>query len=247
MKRYTFNHEYFLSKGPEQAYWAGFIIADGCVSRGRDLIIVLQNRDRRHLRRFVACIGGDNAVRTAKQSRLAIRSVKMIEGLRKWGVTERKSLTATPPHLPPALARHFWRGVFDGDGHLGIHSGVVELSLVGTWAMVNGFSKFVQDALEIQRYPERHKGIWRIRYNGSFAQRVASAVYRGEFLCLHRKYQTYEKISKLQIKQRTSRRYTVEYLEKLYASSCNNWSKVSRQLGMYVSNLRRIRRRLGML
>src|SRR5438270_57920 len=34
----------------------------------------------------------------------------------KLGITERKSLTLTPPIIPKRLIRHFVRGYFDGDG-----------------------------------------------------------------------------------------------------------------------------------
>ena len=66
-------------------------------------------------------------------------SKSLVEGLIDKGVTPRKSLTLNIDYykIPDNLKRHFWRGLFDGDGTFGLFGKkkILEVSLTTSKAM----------------------------------------------------------------------------------------------------------------
>src|SRR5437762_210477 len=55
-RKYTSNGEFFdVIYREEQAYWLGFLSADGSI-QGNSIITVLQSRDAKHLRKFAAAV-----------------------------------------------------------------------------------------------------------------------------------------------------------------------------------------------
>lgn len=121
---YTYDHEFFSSVNTEEkAYWLGFITADGCISDTGDsrfLSIRLQDRDHDHLVKFCRSLKSNRPVlRSPGVSYMSVSSRQIIDDLISLGVTPRKSLTAAPwSSASPELARHYIRGLFDGDGFL---------------------------------------------------------------------------------------------------------------------------------
>jgi hypothetical protein len=78
--------------------------------------------------------------------------------------------------------RHYWRGVIDGDGYLGIalHRGKpqVKLELCGSEPTVGQFSSYVSQRI----FPHKShviamKRIYRITFAGSSAQRIVEHLY----------------------------------------------------------------------
>src|SRR6202453_2288837 len=52
-----FDESYFdVIETPEQAYWLGFITADGCVTDNYQIVIQLKESDVRHLSKFADCV-----------------------------------------------------------------------------------------------------------------------------------------------------------------------------------------------
>ena len=106
-----------------RAYWLGFIAADGWLTRttrATQFGLQLLARDTDHL----AVLAGhlDLRIRPAAHGTVAITSCNtaLVHDLRRAGITERKSsnpeLVLALERCPPALRRHFVRGLFDGDG-----------------------------------------------------------------------------------------------------------------------------------
>lgn len=123
------NYAFQSIETEEQAYWLGFLYADGCIHQYKTSKIIeltLQKQDYSHLVQFARFVdfGGEIKYREKQQAyRVSFGSAKMFDDLVKLGCVQRKSLILTFPDesiVPKELQRHFIRGYFDGDGHLGI-------------------------------------------------------------------------------------------------------------------------------
>lgn len=123
------NYAFQSIETEEQAYWLGFLYADGCVHqyhRSKDIELTLQEQDYGHLVKFAKFVdfGGTIKYREKQKAyRVSFGSTKMFDDLVKLGCVERKSLILTFPNetiVPKELQRHFIRGYFDGDGHLDV-------------------------------------------------------------------------------------------------------------------------------
>lgn len=118
-KHYTVNSRSFHELNPQTAYVLGMIIADGNL-RGDKLKITNNSIDV--IQACRAALGSDHKVTVPGNPddhtfSLVIVNKELAEGLRRWGITENKSLTATWPEVPHELFRHTLRGYFDGDGY----------------------------------------------------------------------------------------------------------------------------------
>jgi len=121
-KKYKINDNFFENINTEnQAYWLGFIMADGCVTylpRIR-LRMVTAKQDRLHLKKFLLDTKGTQKIYYNKCNNsynLDISSKKMVDDLVKLGVVPRKTFKEKVSPINKILLRHFIRGYFDGDG-----------------------------------------------------------------------------------------------------------------------------------
>lgn len=156
-RKYFFNEKYFDSiSTPEQAYWLGFITADGCVSDDPNytvLEIALQKRDADHLLKFADCIESTSPLQVSRDNmRIRAHSKHMVESLKHLGVTPRKSLIVKPWSGIPNLMPAYWRGLFDGDGCIsrrkedpGRKNRRWSISIVGSYDCVDGFREWAQE------------------------------------------------------------------------------------------------------
>jgi hypothetical protein len=206
-RRYTFNERFFERIDTEEkAYWLGFILADGCISRGKDVIIALKASDKNHLDKFIKSIGGNNKYYIRKNNGgynhctaafLAIRSEKMYDDLVKLGITERKSgKEKMPPTVPSYLLRHFWRGVVDGDGHVCVNNQppyeYLEIGLCGSKSIVSDFSTFIMDSIGIHPKVSPDHSIWKTKTGCSHALKLCALLYDNSMIFLDRKWKIYE-------------------------------------------------------
>jgi hypothetical protein len=207
---YPFNEGFFDSiDTPEKAYWLGFIAADGGVNGLEEgqapvLALNLADRDREHLETFQRVIGRDAPIRTATSSygtgvaRLLIVSRPFVEALMCHGVRPKKSMTIEPWDGPPDLMRHYWRGVFDGDGSI---SKVVlprrtdpnyqswKVSLSGNHSMVSAFQQFVIAHGGTPGWLGPHSRIWKVMWGGHRPTQAAVApLYSDGAVSLPRKH-----------------------------------------------------------
>ncbi len=129
---YDCDHNYFENIDTEEkAYWLGFLMADGSVKRNQ-LWLTLARKDRPHIVDFRESLQSDHPIhdgstflsatgRTYEKSRFVITSDKMTDDLAKLGIIPNKTSKETFPDIDGSLARHFIRGVFDGDGSVGYY------------------------------------------------------------------------------------------------------------------------------
>lgn len=118
-RKYNFNQEAFENiTAEEQAYWLGFIIADGCVFKNT-LSITLSEIDINHLQLFKKFMHANcNITFDRKCCCVRFNSKNLVKLLNKYGIIPNKTYTyiTTPPQIPHNLLNHFYRGFFDGDG-----------------------------------------------------------------------------------------------------------------------------------
>jgi hypothetical protein len=212
-----FNERYFDSiDAEEKAYWLGFIVADGCVIWSEEggnyaLSIGLQGGDVEHLRILERDLGGSRELREPSVNsrngsvRLVWYSKYMAQSLINLGVTPRKSANEVVPVFPTHLARHFWRGVYDGDGCLAIQLvgprkvPTYRFSLAGSVAVLQAFQAWAQ--VEVGVRPQKislaanSQGVSRtsVFYMGGNRQLAAilGLLYENSTRKLQRKYALY--------------------------------------------------------
>jgi hypothetical protein len=172
------------------SYWAGFLMADGCVCNGA-ITLCLAERDREHVMRFASFVGYPGnltEIPAARSVKVVFRSVEMAGDLEKLGIVPRKSKTAEAPAFL-AQDRDFWRGMVDGDGSIGINkAGLSRLRLVGTRRISEQFFEFVcQFVSPRARVQPESRGVCEIGVAGSKAIPVIRALYEGARIALPRK------------------------------------------------------------
>lgn len=120
-RRLSLDESAFNASSEAVSYWVGFLMADGGIVGGK-LRVDLQARDKGHLVKFQSFLKAQHRIRRNTQSdtwRFVVSSRALVTRLAELGVTECKSFTACAPRQFRA-DRHFWRGVIDGDGSIGV-------------------------------------------------------------------------------------------------------------------------------
>lgn len=159
MRKYTLNQEYFDSiTTPEQAYWLGFLTADGCISKsekGYAVRLELAEKDRDHVQKFNNALRSNKPLRSEKPGtvKIDLGSRHLVESLERLGVHPRKSLTAEPWSGSSNLMPHYWRGLFDGDGTIfkASHkrnettSEWWNMGICGSFQCVSGFAEWAKE------------------------------------------------------------------------------------------------------
>lgn len=130
-----FNDKYFNDiTTPNQAYWLGFIYADGWItanSRHYEFAIELKREDEYILKALNEELGGNHLI-TQKHRKmiicdnthesesftsvLRVNSKEIVSGLNKNGIDFNKTKTTTIPMVSDDLFPDFLRGYIDGDG-----------------------------------------------------------------------------------------------------------------------------------
>ena len=221
--KYTVNEQFFRCINTEKkAYWLGFLLADGCVdSTLTRLSIGLSTKDRAHLEKFrrdINCTHPilDREIKAKyKSSTIVLYSPKLVSQLTTYNITPRKSLTAKPFEVRKNLQKHYWRGVFDGDG--GIDKKPYAISLAGSIPVCESFCKWLISDLDFTKddlrfYGNTHKNYATVGFTGRERMlKFLSYIYVGAETYLDRKYLSYKK---MQNKSLSRCRYTEEEIER---------------------------------
>lgn len=160
-RRFHHNENAFDVLTPETEYWIGFLFADGSASRHRvgspSMSVGLATRDRSHLVKLLAFMGSNHKIYERmsgdcyidgryiglhRQSAVNLRSKNIVEALMRYGMCNKSLDRVATAEL--ALSRHFWRGVVDGDGYVGIVSAGPRIGLCGGLTLMNQFVRFAQ-------------------------------------------------------------------------------------------------------
>ncbi|MCL5435207.1 MAG: hypothetical protein M1405_02355 [Patescibacteria group bacterium] len=207
IKKYKVNSNFFKIWSPEMAYVLGFIGADGNVcrsGRGHTLHIACDDKDVVEKIKSILSYEGPihQKVRDNGKISYSIRICDQVifNDLIKLGITERKSLTFTPPKIPKNLIRHFIRGYFDGDGSVSLRNISYKSKLVVDFytasqpmseflyrrikqLLKNSYNGKIIIAMEDQKTP-----YYRINLGQKSAFKLFAYMYKDTNLYLERKY-----------------------------------------------------------
>jgi hypothetical protein len=196
--RYEVDENFFLTiDSEEKAYWLGFLIADGNVYNTM-LRIELAIKDINHLHKFAASLNSSHRVVVTKNGTAALIRItnrKLIKDLVKYGMVPNKTKIAYPPQLPSHLMVHFWRGIIDGDGSVGIWSGDPSLYLCGTKAICDGFKNFCKSFTDSKASVRKiGEDFYSYTLTGRKATPIMNVLYGDSKVYLERKYASAMKI-----------------------------------------------------
>lgn len=174
-RKYTLNENYFDNiQTEEQAYWLGFLYADGYTNTPRGRVrLGLKKSDEEHLEKFKVALGCDSPVKYSKKEMgdrtyytafVEVCSRHLCNTLEDLGCGHRKGDKLKYPCseiLPTELTIPFIRGYFDGDGSVstaGVYKPTdyqrYKMSFAGTPSMLVGIRK----ALDIEHLALEERG-----------------------------------------------------------------------------------------
>ncbi len=206
-RRYSLNEKAFDDErlSVEAAYWIGFLLADGCVSGDRFLLLTLSDIDIEHVRKLRDFLGSTHPITIEKSNgfrnsapcaRLVIHSPYLVRSLSRFGIVPRKSNVATAsPEM--AMNQDFWRGVIEGDGWVRIYNNSFCLGLCGSEAIVRQFTEFASPIAQCKfdvRLNGLSKNCWRTEIRGRHGLAVARVMYAGNPVSLDRKREVAERV-----------------------------------------------------
>lgn len=201
-KKYTLDESVFDTITEKPAYWMGNLISDGNISSGKTgnprIALTLAKVDYLHLVKFSKFLKCTNPIKPKKKKYLGIiviqyylrfSSKHIAEILVAHGIVPRKSFIARAIGLENN--RHFWRGVFDGDGYFKNKDGKDgdKMILTGSNDLCAQFEEYIK-----KNIPDAKVTIKKIReysklyIHSDTARAVAKLLYSDCKIALQRKY-----------------------------------------------------------
>lgn len=196
------NDTYFDTIDNEhKAYWLGFIFANGNVFNNQ-LSLEIHERDIALLEQFKQDLNLNSKISIRHRENtdiccIRVSSAHMCESLAKYGIVPNK--TKMTKHLPAIDSQwlpHFLRGLVDGDGwitqdrHGYFHIGFVS-NYQSTCEDFKKYCNIITDELcqaKITYKDANNTSCFQIQ-NKEAVKRLATALYKGNTICLSRKYQ----------------------------------------------------------
>lgn len=147
-REYEINDNFFEVPNLINSYWAGFIAADGNISKDyKQLSFGLALKDKIILENMIKDMESNYVIRDYKSHEydcvaITITSSKICNDLLvNFNITDNKSLTLIHPNLSNNLIDAFIIGYIDGDGMIGLYDAEkqksLKLSLLGTLSLCN--------------------------------------------------------------------------------------------------------------
>ena len=200
-RKYTLNERKFYTiETEEDAYWLGFITADGYVNEERGFLNVkLQLQDEEHLIKLKNFLESyDSPIKDDKGGSgqliksITFNSKKLVENLVKLNIRQNKSGYEIPQYnLETKLYSAYLRGLIDGDGCLTYGENNYQIDLVGSIELV----KFVRDFINKNIVPlnydyiYQHGTIYRFTCrNQEIVKACYEFLYENANIYLDRKY-----------------------------------------------------------
>jgi DNA-binding transcriptional regulator WhiA len=180
------------------AYWLGFLMADGSVSKSRNRISIrLAEKDRHHLESLHKFLKYNKKVYRINNKikngiyvccSTNIDSGKIKQDLINLGCVPNKTKIIRFPEIDSEFHFSFLRGYFDGDGYIGRNSVNKQLRIefVGTESMMTSIQKLLQ--VKPQPKYKKSKDIYRLVICGNKqCMRIADQLYQDGDFYLERK------------------------------------------------------------
>lgn len=214
--KYTFNENYFDEiTTPRQAYWLGFLYADGYILSARNrpekpnesqsFGFSISQKDNELLLQFKQDLAATNPIHYYHNSkgsyesdtdcgRILLTSQHTVDKLKELGVVENKTFFLKAPPIDRTLVSSFILGYSDGDGSIVIDkNNKYHWQLCGTKELLSFFQDYFQTNVKLyQRWPERHNNNYALNYCGNEqVPRLLDIIYKNSTFCLQRKYKKY--------------------------------------------------------
>ena len=146
-RKYSANKSFFSIPNILNCYWAGFIAADGNVSRNK-LSVKLKPDDGHHLEQLIKDLEYTGVVfQYPKSSQIQITCQEIVDDLKiNFNIVERKSKILEPPNLVnETLIKSFILGLIDGDGSVIIYKSTKKpvIVLYGTRLVLEWMKSYV--------------------------------------------------------------------------------------------------------
>lgn len=178
-RKYNLDKNAFESITTEkQAYWLGFLYADGSVS-STEHSITLSLTDKESVEQFREFLKTDKPIYVRKKSEvnpkwkdnytLTVHSKKLKKDLIKLGCIPNKTEKLDRvPDLPEHLYRHFVRGIFDGDGSIWKSQERFHFSISGYLPFIDKVQDVIvkETGLNKTKLAKRKHNYGDIRYGG---------------------------------------------------------------------------------
>ena len=184
-------------KTEEDAYWLGFILADGYISDTNYFEISLKATDYKHLYKFATYakytgkIVNSQPIGDYFRCRLNTKlKDSIVNNFYKLGIVPRKSLILNFPNIALNLQPHLIRGYFDGDGCISESNEKWSLSFTGTLKVLTFINKFFNKNVKI--LSTKNSKIYSLAYGGNRqVKKFMDRIYKNSKVYLDRKYNIY--------------------------------------------------------
>lgn len=202
-RKHTLNAAAFNDRSPAARYWAGFLMADGCVTGNKStaLSVGLGAQDAHHLEKLKAFLGSTHPVSMRPNrgygeagliAALVIVSQELAESLKAWGIVPRKTWAA---EVPDFLSEDvdFFRGLVDGDGWIclscgkGHRDGYPVVGLTGTRAVCEAYSRWATTVTDHPHSIVANGSVFKVVTSGVRAQSLVRMMYSDPCVSLDRK------------------------------------------------------------
>lgn len=217
-RKYKVDHDKFKEiKNEHDAYWLGFMYADGYISkRGTESSVIgvaLAMKDIKHLDKFSTYLNSNYKVKKYTSTggfskgkeycRLLITSESIATNLDKHGCHYNKTHILKPPNLDKELTKHFVRGYFDGDGSIFKTGDSFHVNIVGTYEMCLFIRDYFYDLnliksqTKIDKRKDDHQ-VFYTRFGGNQqVYRAMNHLYQESTIYLDRKRNKYKELCEL--------------------------------------------------
>ncbi|PGW65219.1 hypothetical protein COE18_04070 [Bacillus cereus] len=193
-RKNKFNENFFsVIDIEEKAYILGFIMADGCIGSNRrtlDIKIAVKDIDILHkINKATESIAEIKDRENGRYKTMSLCSKKMVADLEKWSVTRKKSATLKFPELKNVeMYRHFLRGIFDGDGHIGKRQCAL---IVGSSTFFKSFMSFLDEQFSYKPWYSDHTNYFHLQFSRKDSWFI-KWLYTDCSIYLDRKYKSFK-------------------------------------------------------
>jgi intein-encoded DNA endonuclease-like protein len=200
--KFAYNVKYFDTYSPESCYWAGYILADGCL-RSKRKTLEIKTIDEGYLEKFSNSISYEGKIHKRKNYfDISISGNWFYESLLvNFGIFPRKTfLTEVTTKIPKNLLSHYIRGFFDGDGCVTYTSCPTINFTSGTYKMLTQLVEIfyeigvrIKNKSKLPKIQNTNLNAYQLSYSGKNAQKILEWMYKdsNENIRLTRKYNKY--------------------------------------------------------
>jgi len=253
---YIYNLNFFDIENEFSFYWAGFIAADGCVSKKGDFHLSLKLSDKHHIEKFKEHVQTNAPIKYKPPTKKVINNVQTITSgtslirfraknwstsLQKFNIVPNKTKTFNiPEHIKNnQLFKHFIRGYFDGDGWFSLRNFKnkqrLSWGLCGNYDVLKTVQEYLQENCKIKKLPKiiAQNSIYKFEFqNQQDIKNIVDFLYSNINVYLDRKYELSKLITNL---SKTSYRLNLDpqKLKELY-KTYNSYKKLAEHLNVSV-------------